>query len=155
MLREWKAELREASPANSLLQSANPSSSELSSDMERLLQFSLKDEDDDATSKAAPMTSELEQQSYNRHPPSPAPYQEAVGLEAFARIEQILQENPQSNLEAGASAGRYDEVLQAPLEPQKNLLLIQCLITVPDQSYLLQQLFYTRSALYGIVLGLL
>uniref|UniRef100_A0A7I4F7B2 Uncharacterized protein n=1 Tax=Physcomitrium patens TaxID=3218 RepID=A0A7I4F7B2_PHYPA len=102
MLREWKAELREASPANSLLQSANPSSSELSSDMERLLQFSLKDEDDDATSKAAPMTSELEQQSYNRHPPSPAPYQEAVGLEAFARIEQILQENPQSNLEAGA-----------------------------------------------------
>lgn len=84
MLREWKAELREASPANSLLQSANPSSSELSSDMERLLQFSLKDEDDDATSKAAPMTSELEQQSYNRHPPSPAPYQFQTNHTSFS-----------------------------------------------------------------------
>ncbi|CAK9272769.1 unnamed protein product [Sphagnum jensenii] len=48
MLREWKAELREASPASSLL--AEPSSSELSSDMERLLQ--LNDEDDDASSIA-------------------------------------------------------------------------------------------------------
>jgi glutamyl-tRNA reductase len=48
MLREWKAELREASPASSLL--AEPSSSELSSDMERLLQ--LNNEDDDASSIA-------------------------------------------------------------------------------------------------------
>lgn len=71
-------------------QSANPSSSELSSDMERLLQFSLKDEDDDATSKAAPMTSELEQQSYNRHPPSPAPYQVMLDIKSDFQFEVLF-----------------------------------------------------------------
>lgn len=47
MLREWKAELHEASPASSLL-AESLSSSELSSDMKRLLQ--LHEEDDDASS---------------------------------------------------------------------------------------------------------
>ncbi|KAH7423103.1 hypothetical protein KP509_12G039200 [Ceratopteris richardii] len=47
MLREWKAELHEASPANSLA-IASPSSSELSSEMRRILQ--LTEEADDATS---------------------------------------------------------------------------------------------------------
>ncbi|KAH9315740.1 hypothetical protein KI387_024367, partial [Taxus chinensis] len=47
ILREWKAELHEASPAPSLL-AESLSSSELSSDMKRLLQ--LHEEDDDASS---------------------------------------------------------------------------------------------------------
>ncbi|CAN6483189.1 unnamed protein product [Victoria cruziana] len=51
MLREWKAELNEASPTNSLLE-ASRGSSALSSDIRRLLQ--LCEEDDDATSKLAP-----------------------------------------------------------------------------------------------------
>ncbi|XP_031490625.1 transcription factor VOZ1-like isoform X2 [Nymphaea colorata] len=51
MLREWKAELNEVSPANSLLE-ASRGSSALSSDIRRLLQ--LCEEDDDATSKLAP-----------------------------------------------------------------------------------------------------
>ncbi|XP_057858976.2 transcription factor VOZ1 isoform X2 [Cryptomeria japonica] len=46
-LREWKAELHEASPASSL-RANSLSSSELSSDMKRLLQ--LHEEDDDASS---------------------------------------------------------------------------------------------------------
>lgn len=50
MLREWKAELHDASPASSLVV-ASPSSSELSSDMKRLLQ--LHEEDDDASSSVA------------------------------------------------------------------------------------------------------
>lgn len=50
MLREWKAELHDVSPATSLLV-ASPSSSELSSDMKRLLQ--LTEEDDDASSSLA------------------------------------------------------------------------------------------------------
>eukprot|EP00252_Welwitschia_mirabilis_P000700 TRINITY_DN10674_c0_g1_i1.p1 TRINITY_DN10674_c0_g1~~TRINITY_DN10674_c0_g1_i1.p1 ORF type:complete len:554 (+),score=123.47 TRINITY_DN10674_c0_g1_i1:941-2602(+) len=51
MLREWKAELHEASPATSLL-GESLSSSELSSDMKRLLQ--LHEEDDDASSDHKP-----------------------------------------------------------------------------------------------------
>lgn len=47
MLREWKAELHEASPTSSLL-AESLSSSELSSDMKRLLQ--LHEEEDDASS---------------------------------------------------------------------------------------------------------
>ena len=49
---------------------ASPCNSQLSSDMERLLQ--LHDEDDDATSKAAPMPADLDQQQpYNHdHPQS-------------------------------------------------------------------------------------
>ncbi|KAH7428736.1 hypothetical protein KP509_09G015100 [Ceratopteris richardii] len=50
MLREWKAELHEASPAHSLTV-ASPSSSELPSDIQRLLQLTA--EDDDATSNLA------------------------------------------------------------------------------------------------------
>ncbi|KAG0577499.1 hypothetical protein M758_5G153900 [Ceratodon purpureus] len=126
MLREWKAELREASPASSLLQVASPCSSELSSDMERLLQ--LNDEDDDATSKAAPMAPEMEQQPYNHHPESPIPHQEDVVLEAFARMEQSLQESAQANVQAGTSSGRYEDVLQPPPMPQQNLTVN----TMPD-----------------------
>ncbi|ERN14021.1 transcription factor VOZ1 [Amborella trichopoda] len=54
MLREWKAELNEASPTSSLL-AGSLGSSELSSDMRRLLQ--LHEEDDDATSALAPPAS--------------------------------------------------------------------------------------------------
>ncbi|XP_020574331.1 transcription factor VOZ1 [Phalaenopsis equestris] len=50
MLREWKAELNEASPANSLLGYSRVSS-DLSSEIRRLLQ--LGEEEDDATSKFA------------------------------------------------------------------------------------------------------
>ncbi|CAA6671542.1 unnamed protein product [Spirodela intermedia] len=50
MLREWKAELNEASPASSLI-GASHVSSDLSSDIRRLLQ--LCEEEDDATSKLA------------------------------------------------------------------------------------------------------
>jgi hypothetical protein len=55
-------------------QLASPSSSELSSDMERLLQLK-NDEDDDATSKAAPMSSEIDQQPYNHDHPESSAYQ--------------------------------------------------------------------------------
>jgi len=54
-------------------QIASPCSSELSSDMERLLQ--LNDEDDDATSKAAPMPSEMEQELFNPQPKASSPHQ--------------------------------------------------------------------------------
>ncbi|XP_078429101.1 vascular plant one zinc finger protein [Wolffia australiana] len=50
MLREWKAELNQASPASSLI-GASHVSSDLSSDIRRLLQ--LCEEEDDATSKLA------------------------------------------------------------------------------------------------------
>ncbi|MQM03801.1 hypothetical protein Taro_036584 [Colocasia esculenta] len=50
MLREWKAELNEASPASSLI-GVSHVSSDLSSDIRRLLQ--LCEEEDDATSKLA------------------------------------------------------------------------------------------------------
>lgn len=55
-------------------QTASPSSSELSSDMERLLQLK-NDEDDDATSKAAPTPSEMDQQPYNYDHPENSAYQ--------------------------------------------------------------------------------
>ncbi|PKA48736.1 Transcription factor VOZ1 [Apostasia shenzhenica] len=51
MLREWKAELNEASPATSALVGNSRVSSDLSSEIRRLLQ--LGEEDDDATSKLA------------------------------------------------------------------------------------------------------
>ena len=46
MLRKWKAELHEPTPSSSLVD-PTPSSSELSSDMKRLLQ--MIEEDDDAS----------------------------------------------------------------------------------------------------------
>lgn len=113
MLREWKAELREASPASSsLLQLASPSSSELSSDMERLLQLK-NDEDDDATSKAAPMPSEIDQQPYNHDHPESSAYQEAVVLEAFARLEQTLldDDDTEPGVQGGSNSGQYEDIL--------------------------------------------
>lgn len=115
MLREWKAELREASPASSLLQIASPSSSELSSDMERLLQ--LNDEDDDATSKAAPMPSEMEQEPFTQHPSTSSSHQEAVVLEAFARAEQSLQDNAP----AGTSLGNQNHT-EAARDPRRAMV---------------------------------
>jgi hypothetical protein len=64
---------RSENPICFVQQVASPSSSELSSDMERLLQ--LNDEDDDATSKAAPMPSEMEQQPYDHPAESLPPHQ--------------------------------------------------------------------------------
>ncbi|MCO5571716.1 hypothetical protein L7F22_025463 [Adiantum nelumboides] len=68
MLREWKVELHEASPANSLA-IASPSSSELSSDMQRLLQ--LTEEDDDATSS---LVACLSKPVYDQRERSPLAY---------------------------------------------------------------------------------
>eukprot|EP01018_Ginkgo_biloba_P029328 Gb_24067 [translate_table: standard] len=62
MLREWKAELHEASPASSLL-AGSLSSSELSFDMKRLLQ--LHEEDDDASSSPKPPLDESNSQVNN------------------------------------------------------------------------------------------
>jgi hypothetical protein len=42
-------------------------------------------------------------------------------LEAFARIEQSLQENAQANVQVGTSSERYEDVLQSPPMPQQNL----------------------------------
>ncbi|XP_024378751.1 transcription factor VOZ1 isoform X2 [Physcomitrium patens] len=121
MLREWKAELREASPTSSLLQVASPCNSELSSDMERLLQ--LHDEDDDATSKAAPMPEMDDQQPYNHDHPNNSSshhHQETTVLEAFARIEQSLQEDIQSTSQVAASSGGHDGIVQPSTMPQHN-----------------------------------
>ncbi|XXG53702.1 hypothetical protein AAC387_Pa03g1761 [Persea americana] len=58
VLHEWKVELNEASPASSLLGNNSLASSNLSSDIRRLLQ--LCEEEDDATSAlAAPTNSRL------------------------------------------------------------------------------------------------
>jgi len=128
MLREWKAELREVSPASSLLQfaAASPCNSELSSDMQRLLQ--LHDEDDDATSKA-PMPEDLDQQqSYNcDHPQNSSSLPDAVVLEAFARLEQTLQEEDETPPDVQASSERYiEDLLQSPpIGPQQNPMVHQ------------------------------
>ena len=53
--------------------------------MERLLQ--LNDEDDDATSKAAPMPSEMEQQPYDHHPENAPPHQVMLVIMPTLEIE--------------------------------------------------------------------
>jgi len=73
---------------NFVQQIASPSSSELSSDMERLLQ--LHDEDDDATSKAAPMPSEMEQEPFNPQPESSSPHQVLIAIRCDLQIWQML-----------------------------------------------------------------
>lgn len=126
MLREWKAELRETSPASSLLQvaAASPCNSELSSDMERLLQ--LHDEDDDASS---PMPTDLDQQQpYNHdHPENASSLSDSVVLEAFARLDQTLQadDDPPPDFQAVASSERYiEDLLQSPpIGPMQNPLV--------------------------------
>ncbi|KAG0626792.1 hypothetical protein M758_2G152300 [Ceratodon purpureus] len=124
LLREWKVELREASPASSLLQLASPSSSELSSDMERLLQLK-NDEDDDATSKAAPMLSEMDQQPYD---PVSSAYrvmlEQAVVLEAFAWLEQTLlnDDDTEPNLQGGSSSEKHEDILRSPPVPSNPMV---------------------------------
>ncbi|XXG66760.1 hypothetical protein AAC387_Pa06g0268 [Persea americana] len=75
MLREWKAELNEASPASSLLGNNSLASSNLSSDIRRLLQ--LCEEEDDATSALAAPTN-----------PKPEPDDVHGGLQADNTVFQ-------------------------------------------------------------------
>uniref|UniRef100_A0A1D1ZBW8 Smc-like protein Sph2 n=1 Tax=Anthurium amnicola TaxID=1678845 RepID=A0A1D1ZBW8_9ARAE len=84
MLREWKAELNEASPASSLIGGSHVSS-DLSSDIRRLLQ--LCEEDDDATSKLSELP--------HINPKS----------------EPDVQENSIQNLQGGKAAAAYQEDL--------------------------------------------
>lgn len=113
MLREWKAELHEASPATSLLV-ASPSSSELSSDMQRLLQ--LTEEDDDATSSLAACLAKPVYEQRGRSPQAfcsnEADYNAGyVGVEERRFEQELLERLLRTETQAECSPLRHDDNL--------------------------------------------
>eukprot|EP01018_Ginkgo_biloba_P000701 Gb_12179 [translate_table: standard] len=112
LLREWKAELHEASPATSLL-AASLCSSELSSDMRRLLQ--LHEEEDDASSVlAAPGNPKLQLDEPALPAVNSTGFQE-VGSSNSARdffVDDVNTQEPTID-----SISRCENILPEPLPP--------------------------------------
>ncbi|KAH9310075.1 hypothetical protein KI387_037986, partial [Taxus chinensis] len=131
LLREWKTELHEDSPATSLL-AASICSSELSSDMRRLLQ--LHEEEDDATSVlAASCGPKLQLDATTLEAANPTDFQEDFCVEDMNTQEQPTNgTSSHENILAESLTQIVDEGLDAAAEMDNGLLDLHQEETVPE-----------------------
>lgn len=140
LLREWKAELHEASPNTSLLE-ASLCSSDLSSDMWRLLQ--LHEEEDDATSVlAAPCSSKLQFNENTLESANPTSFQEVIPTGEMRKDFYVDNVNTQAqtidgtsrseNIHAEPSLQTIDEGVEAAAQMNRDFNHNLCLSFDPE-----------------------
>jgi len=140
LLREWKAELHEASPNTSLLE-ASLCSSDLSTDMWRLLQ--LHEEEDDATSVlAAPYSSKPHLNENTVEAANPTSFQEVIPTgemrkdfyanHASTQVQTIDGTSRSENIHAEPLLQTIDEGLEAAAQMNRDFNHNLCLSFDPE-----------------------